>query len=96
MTHPEPSRFQETTAMLLIGDGVLGLLRPSAHCDVWRIGAQKWDTALEWFAERPRLVRVCAAVEVAAGLWLAQRQFARSASGLNPRTMPVSEPAFVE
>jgi hypothetical protein len=27
-------------------------VRPSAHCAVWRIGNEKWDTALEWFSRQ--------------------------------------------
>lgn len=80
MTQPRPRQVRETTAMLLIGDGILGLLQPSAHCAVWQVGANSWDTALEWFADRPRLVRACAALEIAAGLWLARRPL----DGLTP------------
>ena len=70
--------------MLLIGDGVLGLLRPAAHCAVWRTGSSAWDAVVDWFAARPMLVRACGAMEAAAGLWLAERQFAR---------LPLAEPS---
>jgi hypothetical protein len=69
-------RIRETAALLLVGDGLLGLLNPSAHCRVWRTGHGRWDAAVAWFAERPGLVRACAAAELAAGIWMAERQFA--------------------
>lgn len=69
-------QIKETAAIALIGDGVLGIVRPSAHCSVWRIGNPGWDAAVGWFARRPLLVRAIAAVEIAAGLLLATRQFA--------------------
>ena len=70
-------QLQEATAMLLIGDGVLGILSPSGHCAVWRTDYNGWNSLVDWFAARPMLVRACGAIEVAAGVWLAQRQFAR-------------------
>jgi hypothetical protein len=76
MKRPE-RQLQETVAMLLIGDGVLGLLRPAAHCAVWRTGHVGWNSVVDWFAARPLLVRACGAAEAAAGVWLAERQFAR-------------------
>jgi hypothetical protein len=71
-------QLAETSAMLLIGDGVLGMLRPSAHCAVWRTGHPRWDSAVAWFSRRPALVRACATIELAVGIWLADRHLPRS------------------
>ena len=75
MMIPQTRPIAETTAMLLIGDGVLALLRPSEHCLVWRTGNGTWRSAIEWFAERPALVRACGIAEVGMGLWLANSQY---------------------
>ena len=71
------SQYLELTAMLLIGDGVLGVLYPSAHCAVWQNGSPSWNAAMDWFAARPSLVRVLASVELAIGLGLVDRRLHR-------------------
>lgn len=65
----------ELVAMLVVGDGVVGLVAPRRHSLLWRFGPQGYKVAMEAFAERPTLVRALAAVEVGAGLWLALRQY---------------------
>jgi hypothetical protein len=70
-------QLQETVAILLIGDGVLGLLRPRGHCAVWRTRHAGWNSVVDWFAARPMLVRACGLAETAAGMWLAERPYAR-------------------
>jgi hypothetical protein len=64
-------RTAEAAAMLMIGDGVLGLARPAEHCLIWRGGPQWWRNTIEWFADHPQVTRGAAALEVGAGLWLA-------------------------
>ena len=67
-------RLSESAGMLMIGDGVLGLVYPREHCLLWRGGPQWWRGAIDWFAAHPQVTRAFAATEVAAGLWLARRQ----------------------
>jgi len=76
MTGRSQRQLKEVTAMLLIGEGVLGVLRPAAHCRIWRTRSRRWNGAIAWFAARPSLVRICGLTELAAGVWLAQQQFA--------------------
>jgi hypothetical protein len=66
-------RAAESAAMLMIGDGVLGLLRPAEHCLIWSAGPQWWRDTVDWFATHPNVTRGAAAVELVAGLWLARR-----------------------
>lgn len=68
-------RLKELTAILLIGDGVVGFAAPRRHSLLWRFGPEGYTETVAWFAERPGLVRVLAAAEVAGGLWLALRQY---------------------
>jgi hypothetical protein len=67
-------RLTESAGMLLIGDGVLGLIYPREHCLLWRGRPLWWRTSIAWFSAHPRITRACAAAELAGGLWLARRQ----------------------
>ena len=67
-------RFSESAGMLMIGDGVLGMIYPRAHCLLWRGGPGWWRSAIDWFATHPSATRGFAAAEIAAGLWLARQQ----------------------
>lgn len=67
-------RLSESAGMLMIGDGVLGLLYPRQHCLLWRGGPQWWRDGIDWFAAHPQATRAFAAGELVAGLWLARVQ----------------------
>lgn len=67
--------FAELVAILTIGDGVVGFVAPRRHSLLWKFGPEGYKRLMEGFAERPVLVRVLAAAEVGAGLWLALRQY---------------------
>lgn len=67
-------RLSETAGMLMIGDGVLGLMYPREHCLLWRGGPSWWRDSIDWFASHPQMTRAFAATELAAGFWLARRQ----------------------
>jgi hypothetical protein len=66
-------RTSELIGMLMIGDAVLGLLRPAEHCRVWQAGRGRWRDMVEWFATHPELTRAVAVAELGAGLWLASQ-----------------------
>lgn len=68
-------RTKELAAILLVGDGVVGFAAPRRHSLLWRFGPEGYAETMTWFAERPGLVRIFAAAEVAGGLWLALRQY---------------------
>ena len=69
-------RLSESAGMLMIGDGILGLLYPRQHCLLWRGGPNWWRDTVDWFAAHPVVTQTCAATEVAVGLWLATSQVA--------------------
>lgn len=69
------NRLVELGAMVVIGDGMIGLVAPRRHSLLWRFGPESYRQLMESFAERPALVRGLAASEVGAGLWLASRQY---------------------
>ena len=71
-------RVNESAGMLLVGDGVLGLMYPRDHCMLWHGGPAWWRSSIEWFAAHPQVTRAFAGVELATGLWLARRQERRA------------------
>jgi len=50
-------RIAESASMMLIGEGVLALWRPEAHCRLWRGDAGPWSRLVDWFVDRPNVVR---------------------------------------
>jgi hypothetical protein len=66
-------RLQETVAMALIGDGVLGVVAPVEHCRVWQAGPSWWRKMIEPFVKHPHVTRCLAAAELGLGIWLALR-----------------------
>lgn len=65
------SRWKDFAAMLLIGDGMMGLIRPCRYTQDWEIGPKGWQSLMEFLNERPNLTRVLGAMEVAGGVALA-------------------------
>ena len=64
----------EIVAMMMIGDGVLSLLRPQSHVQLWRNGPQGYQNAMDEFLKRPGLTRTLGALEIGLALWLAFRE----------------------
>ncbi|HVW76001.1 MAG TPA: hypothetical protein VHB45_00200 [Alloacidobacterium sp.] len=65
------SRWKDFGAMLLIGDGMMGMVQPSRYAGEWQMGPSSWQGLMEFLKERPNLTRLIGAVEVAGGLMLA-------------------------
>jgi hypothetical protein len=68
------NRWVESVGMLMIGDAVLALVRPTEHCLMWSGGPRWWRETVDWFADHPDVTRGVAAAELGAGLWLALQQ----------------------
>ena len=68
-------RIKELAAIAVIGDGVVGLVAPRRHSLLWKFGPEGYQEVIGWIAGRPGVVRLLAAGEVGAGLWLALRQY---------------------
>jgi hypothetical protein len=73
ITTESQHRASEVMGMLMIGDAVLGLLRPTEHCRLWQAGPGWWRDTVEWFAGHPDVTRAVAMAELGAGLWLASQ-----------------------
>jgi hypothetical protein len=68
------SRWVEFLAILVVGDGLLGLAQPRRHVLLWESGPRVWRKAMTPFVRRPALTRVLGLAAVGLGLWLASRQ----------------------
>lgn len=64
-------RTGEMAAVFMIGDGLLGLLQPTRHVDLWRSDVAAVDMLVRPFADRPNRRRWYGALQLAAGVALA-------------------------
>jgi hypothetical protein len=67
-------RLIEAGALFLIGDGIMGLLRPRRHSLLWHFGPQLVKAATEELATHPKTARSLYLAEIALGVYLASSQ----------------------
>ena len=68
-------RLKETFAILTVGDGIIAMIFPTEHSLLWEFGPARVQKVARFFAEKPNLMRLLGASQVAFGIWLAQRQY---------------------
>lgn len=71
---PALKRTAEMAAVFMIGDGLLGLLQPSRHVELWRSRVPAVDLLVRPFDGRPARRQLYGLLQIAAGLALAARQ----------------------
>lgn len=64
--------LKDVVAMLLIGDGVVGLLTPERHVRRW-LGGRPLGPGGDMKDKRRAGLRLAAGIEAAVGLWFASR-----------------------
>lgn len=74
-------RSAEMAAVFMIGDGLLGLLQPRRHVDLWRSDVSAVDALVRPFAGRPTRRRAYGLLQIGAGLALALALRRRDADG---------------
>jgi len=67
-------RLLELGALILIGEGIMGLLCPRRHPLLWRFGPELARATTEELAEHPKTARLIYLAEVATGIALASCQ----------------------
>ena len=67
-------RLLELGGLILIGDGLMGLLHPRRHSLLWHCGPQLAKAVTEELAAHPKTSRAVYAAELAAGVVLASLQ----------------------
>lgn len=67
-------RLVQLGALFLIGDGVMGLLKPRWHSLLWHFGPELFRAATEELADHPRTARSIYLAEAALGAAVASLQ----------------------
>jgi hypothetical protein len=67
-------RLIQLGALFLIGDGMMGLLKPRRHSLLWNFGPELARAAMEELAEHPKTARAIYLAEAAIGVALASCQ----------------------
>ena len=67
------ARAAEMAAVFMIGDGLLGLLQPDRHVELWRSDVKAVDLLVRPFGGHPGRRRGYGALQLAAGVLLASR-----------------------
>ncbi|NTS64385.1 hypothetical protein HRV97_04325 [Sphingomonas sp. HHU CXW] len=64
-------RASEMAAVFMIGDGLLGLLQPTRHVDLWRSDLRPVDALVSPFGGKPTRRRLYGLAQLTAGIALA-------------------------
>ena len=67
-------RLLELAGLILIGDGLMGLICPRRHTLLWHVRPQLAKAVTEELADHPQTARANYAAELAAGVVLASIQ----------------------
>ncbi len=67
-------RLIDMGALFLIGDGIMGLLKPRWHSLFWRFGPELARAVTEELAEHPKTARAIYLAEAALGVAIASCQ----------------------
>jgi hypothetical protein len=69
-----PTRYKHFAAMILIGDGVMALLRPRQDALAWKQGPKLWQNLMHRLHERPAVTRAIGVAQVVGGIYWAIKQ----------------------
>jgi hypothetical protein len=67
-------RLKEILGIILIGDGLVGLLQSRRHTLLWREGPKPYRHMMDELASRPILSKTLGAMLVGVGFWLVSKQ----------------------
>ena len=63
-------RWSHFTAMVLIGDGMMAIVRPRRDAQAWNVGPRPWRKMMRSLAHHPNLTRCVGIAQVVGGiLW---------------------------
>jgi hypothetical protein len=66
-------RAAEMAAVFMIGDGLLGVIQPERHVDLWRSDVTAVDILVRPFEKRPGRRQLYGLIQIAAGIVLASQ-----------------------
>jgi|SRR5215813_12709774 len=73
MRNKRNSRLMEVVAIGMIGEGIIGAIRPKRYMRLWRFGPKPYRNFIDALVDRPRATRLMCAAEAGLGVWLALR-----------------------
>lgn len=62
-------RWEHFVALILIGDGVMALIRPEHDARAWATGPKSWRKLMIALNRRPALTRLIGGIEVAGAVY---------------------------
>jgi hypothetical protein len=63
------NRWKHFTAMALLGDGLLAIVRPRHAANAWAVGPLAWRKVMHGLDNHPNLTRVIGGVQAAAAMY---------------------------
>jgi hypothetical protein len=67
-------RWSHFTAMVLIGDGMMAIVRPHRDAEAWNVGPRPWRSLMRTMARHPTLTRCVGIAQVVGGILWATRE----------------------
>ncbi|MEP7343279.1 MAG: hypothetical protein ABI977_36485 [Acidobacteriota bacterium] len=74
MKDKEYKRLKELLALWMVGEGIIGSLRPERYMRLWRFGPKAYRKFIDALTDHPNATRMVCAAEAGIGLWWALRQ----------------------
>jgi hypothetical protein len=71
-------RLKEVLALWMVGEGLIGALRPRRYMQLWRFGPERYQKFIETLTDHPNTTRLLCAAEATIGVWWALRQLSNS------------------
>lgn len=68
------TRGLEVFVLAMIGEGIVGLLRPQRYSLFWKVGPTCLRETAETLAEHREATRLMCLAEIGVGLWIALRE----------------------
>ena len=67
-------RLSHFAAMVLIGDGIMAIVRPARDAQAWNVGPKRWRKLMGCMSNRPTLTRCVGIAQVVGGILWATRE----------------------
>jgi hypothetical protein len=77
MTEQGNKRIKELIALWMIGEGVIGAVRPRRYLQLWRFGPKAYREFIDSLTAHPTATRLVCAAEAGVGMWWALRQISK-------------------
>ena len=74
MPMKDARRWSHFTAMVLIGDGIMAIVKPHRDAQAWNLGPKPWRGLMRFMVDHPTLTRCVGIAQVIAGVMWANRE----------------------